>query len=133
MLIERRCLSPNQQGEPCRQAPLLDSDLCFWHDPRYEEEQNRARQLGGFRTRKEQTIQAAYNFGGITSVDDLVRLANITATDALTLENSVPRIRALTGLILAGAKLVELMTIHRRIDLLEQALAGRDGGRRRKR
>ena len=68
MLIKRTCAAVTGQGKPCRQAPLLDGEFCFWHDPEHAQEAAEARRLGGLRRRRERTVSGAYDLEGLESV-----------------------------------------------------------------
>jgi hypothetical protein len=67
-----------------------------------------ARRLGGLRRRRERTVQAIYDFGGLTSIDQLRRVAEIAMLDTLGMETSVARSRTLAYLIQTAAKLIEM-------------------------
>jgi hypothetical protein len=125
MLIKRSCQSRTRAGEPCRQAPMREGDFCFWHDPDSVEEASRARQLGGTRRRREGAVGGAYDFEGLETVPQLRRLLQIAAIDALSLENSVARVRAITALVQTASRLMETGELEARIEALEAALEPR--------
>src|SRR5688572_32311182 len=106
MRTSRQCEGTNASGQACNQAPLRDSHLCFWHDPEQAEEAAQARRLGGVRRRRESVVQGTYELDGLSTAADLQRLLMVTAVDALALENSVGRVRALTAIVLAGARVL---------------------------
>ena len=124
MLI-RGCLGVNQHGERCRQAPLRSGDHCFWHDPDHASEAAEARRLGGMRRRREGTLAGAYELDGLGSVGDLRRVLEIAAYDALGLDNSVARVRALTAIVTVGARLLEVGEFEERLSALESAVRPR--------
>ena len=103
----RTCRATNASGEPCRQAPLRDGRYCFWHEPENEAAAAEARRLGRARRKREATIGGAFEIEGLATVADLRRLLMVAATDALGLDNSIARVRALTSLVQVGAKLLE--------------------------
>jgi hypothetical protein len=102
-------------------APQTDSPYCWAHDPANAEAAAEARKLGGIRRRREGTVAGAFAFEGLTNVSQLRRLLEIAAFDALSLENSVARVRAIIALVLAGAKLLETGELEERIATLEAA------------
>jgi len=80
--------------------------------------------MGGLRRRREGTIGGAYDFAGLTSVAEIQRLLEIATVDALALDNSVPRIRALIAVALAAAKLLETGELQEQLKVLNQAVLG---------
>ncbi len=47
--MARTCRAETGKGEPCRQAPLQESEFCFWHSPDHTTEAAEARRLGAYR------------------------------------------------------------------------------------
>jgi hypothetical protein len=125
LMAERLCAAQTKQGEPCRQAPLRDAGFCFWHDPEHTQEAAEARRLGGLRRRKERTLAAAYDLGGLEGVGGPRRLLEIAAMDLITLNNSVPRNRALISAVGALLELLKTGDLEERLQALEAILAPR--------
>ncbi len=121
----RTCGATNAEKRPCKQPPLLDADYCFWHDPAHAEEATEARRLGGQRRRRERIVSGAFEFQGLASVTDLRRILEIATTDALGLENSVARVRALTAIVTVGSKLLETGELEARLEALESVMEPR--------
>jgi hypothetical protein len=86
------------------------------------EEGAAAQRLGGTRRRRERTIAAAYDFTGLGSIDAIRRILEVATTDALSLENSIARVRALISAALAAAKLLETGELEARLAVLELAV-----------
>jgi len=105
MVGGRSCREQNARGEPCNATVLRGEAVCFWHSPDHAQEATEARRLGGLRRRREGTLHGAYDFDGLGTVADLRRLLEIAALDALSLDNSVARVRALTAIVQVGARL----------------------------
>jgi hypothetical protein len=124
-LLARTCVFIKQSGERCRQAPLRDKALCFWHDPDHEVEASDARRLGGQRRKREGTLEGAYELEALDSVGGLRRVLEVVMFDAVTLENSVARGRLLVAVVLAGAKLLEVGELEERLTSVEAALGPR--------
>jgi hypothetical protein len=124
-MATRTCGARNGDNQPCKQSPLVDKEFCFWHDPGHAEEANEARRLGGQRRRRERIVQGAFEFVGLATVDDLRRVLEIATTDALGLENSVARVRALTAIVTVGSKLLETGEFEERLAQLESVLEPR--------
>lgn len=122
-LLPRRCQALASDGAPCRAAPMRDAAYCFWHDPEREEDATEARRLGGLRRRREKALSGAFAFGGLATIEDSRRLLEIAMLDALGLENSIARVRALIAGSLAAARLVELGDHEARLAALEAAMA----------
>ena len=133
MLMARTCKAQNESGEPCGQAPLQGSDYCFWHSPEHGQEAAEARRLGGLRRRRESITAGAYDFEGLGSIEEVRRLVEVAALDALGLENSVARVRVLAYLAVVAAKLLELGEVEERLEALEQMLGPRLEKRARRR
>lgn len=123
---ERACRGVNEQGGPCRQAPLQRGQYCFWHDPEHAAEARDARRLGGLRRRREGTLAGAYDLEGLASIPHIRRLLEVAGYDLLGLENSVGRARALVSVALAAAKLLETGELEERLAALEGAVHGRE-------
>jgi len=101
---------------------MRDESFCFWHSPAHEEDAAEARRLGGLRRRREKTVQGAYDFTGLGSVEAIRRILEIAIVDALGLENSVARARVLIAGAQAATKLLETGELEARIAALEAAL-----------
>jgi hypothetical protein len=129
----RSCTGITEGGSACRQAPLSDSDYCFWHSPEHAQEAAEARRLGGLRRRREGTLSGAYDFVGLGSITDLRRLLEIAALDALGLENSIARARAITAIVQVGARLLEVGEFEERLEALEGVVQPRPQSAARRR
>jgi hypothetical protein len=123
--IRPSCREHNAAGEPCRATPLHDQDLCFWHSPEHATEATEARRLGGLRRRREGALSGAYEIESLASTPDLRRLLEVAAFDALGLENSVARVRAITAIVQVGARLLETGEIEERVAALEATVRSR--------
>lgn len=123
--MTRTCSGTAETGERCRQAPLRGKSFCFWHDPDSTEEAEQARRLGGQRLRRDKTVEGAYDLEGLNSVPHIRRVIEIAIVDALSLENSIARVRALMAGALAAAKLLEVGELEERLEAVEAALTPR--------
>ena len=124
-MLRRICRGNKQDGDPCRQAPLRDSDFCFWHDPDHVEEAEKARTLGGQRRRREKITEGAYDLEGLDTVTGIRRVLEVALLDLMSMENSVARSRTLISGALAAAKLLEVGEQEERLQALEAALGPR--------
>jgi hypothetical protein len=122
MVIKRRCAYAKTDGQACAMAPLRDRPYCFAHDPERAAEAAEARRLGGLRRRKEGTIAVAYDLPGLDSVDGIRRLLEIVSTDGLSMENGVPRLRALISTAVAATNLLKVGEFEDRLAALEAAV-----------
>src|SRR3990170_4934594 len=95
MLVSRTCKQRTDRGDACRAAPLRGGDYCVFHDPEHAEVVQEARRVGGQRRKKEAAVATAYDFEGLTTIQDIRRLVEVAAFDALSLDNNLGRIRAL--------------------------------------
>jgi hypothetical protein len=118
----RACKALKEDGGRCQSPPLLDGDFCLMHDPEHAEEVQEARRLGGLRRRKEKITSGAYEFEGLGSVNQVRRLLEIAALDALGLENSIARSRTLAYLAQVSVKLLEVGELEERVRELESVL-----------
>ena len=131
-LSTRGCQARKETGEPCRQAPLRDSEFCFWHSPEHAEAAAEARRLGGLRRRKEKTVASAYDIEGLDDIPKIRRLLEIAVFDTLALENSVARSRTLAYLAQVALKTLEVGEFETRLEALEATMGPRPRtGRRR--
>ncbi len=122
VMTARACSALNQNQQQCGQAPILDSDFCFWHSPDHAEEAAEARRLGGLRRRKERTVAGAYDFEGLETVDQIRRLVEVAAVDTLSLENSLARSRTLAYLAQVSVNLIEKGNLDERLRALEDSV-----------
>ncbi len=132
-MVKSTCSAITTGGQQCGAAPLRESAFCLWHDPEHADVVAEARKVGGGRKRKEATIAVAYDFEGLGSVTQIRRLVEVAAIDALSLENTVGRARALAYLAHTAAKLLEAGELEQRLERIEQTLEPRlaeRGGRR---
>src|SRR3569833_4710012 len=125
MVTKRRCQARLPNGRPCRMPPLVDSEACWAHDPANADAAAEARRLVGLRRRREGALRGAYDFEGLTSVDEIRRLLEIATLDTLGLENSIGRARTLIAAAQAAAKLLETGELEERIATLEAAVLRR--------
>jgi len=102
--------------------PLKDANSCFMHSPEHALEVQEARQLGGYRRKREAALSAEYDFYGLSSVADIRRLLEVAVTDTLALENSLSRNRTLGYLAQLALKALEAHELTERIAILEQAV-----------
>lgn len=121
----RACEGIADGGDRCRARPMRDVPYCFWHSPEHAQEAAEARRLGGLRRRREGTLAGAYDFEGLASTAHLRRLLEIAALDALGLDNSIARVRALTAIVQVGARLLEVSELEARVAQLEEAMGPR--------
>ena len=124
-LSTRGCQARKETGEPCRQAPLRDSEFCFWHSPEHAEAAAEARRLGGLRRRKEKTVASAYDIEGLDDIPKIRRLLEIAVFDTLALENSVARSRTLAYLAQVALKTLEVGEFEARLEALEATMGPR--------
>ena len=126
MVGERGCQFVMPDGRRCRSPALRGEEFCLFHSPAHQEEADEARRLGGLRRRKEKTLAGAYEFAGLARVPDIRRLLEIATLDALALENSVARVRALTYICQTGLRCLEVGELEERLAFLEAALRSRE-------
>ena len=128
MVIRRQCTFKFPSGEPCRMAPLKDSQFCWSHSPEHAQEAQEARKLGGLRRKREATVAVAFDLDGLDTTTGIRRLIEIATTDTLGLDNSIPRNRALGYLAGMAQRNLEIGDMEERISSLEQAVSGRQAG-----
>src|SRR5688572_17212189 len=133
-MTARICRARNARGDPCGGTPMRDSEFCVFHDPDHTEVVQEARRAGGQRRKQEATLATAYDFQGLTTIADIRRLIEVAAFDALGLDNSINRVRALGYLAQVATTLMEKAEIEERLQAVEAALGPRiipSQGRRR--
>jgi len=124
-MVGRACSYQMPDGSACRATPLRDQPFCFWHSPETSEELTEARRMGGLHRRKKRTVVTIYGFGGLRSIEDNQALLETIAVETLGLENSIARNRALTAIVVTGAKLIELGDLASRIAAIEATFGPR--------
>jgi hypothetical protein len=125
MVVPRTCQALNDKGERCRASPLRESEFCVFHDPEHADAVQEARRLGGLRRRKEATVAVAYDFEGLESIRQIRRMVEVAALDALGLENSLARVRALGYLAQVATMLLEKGEHEERLEAIESVLGPR--------
>ena len=113
------------KGDPCRAMPMRESDFCVFHDPEHAEVVAQARSAGGQRRKREATLAMAYDFQGLTSIQEIRRLVEVAAFDALGLNNDLGRVRALGYLAQVATTLLEKGETDERLSAVETALGSR--------
>jgi len=111
---------------------MRESDFCVFHDPEHAEVVQEARRAGGQRRKREATLATAYDFQGLTSVDEIRRLVEVAAYDALGLDNDIGRVRALGYLAQIAVTLLEKGEMEERLTAVEAALGPRLVSHRRR-
>lgn len=124
-MAKRACNAVNEDGGRCQAPPLQDGDFCLMHSPEHAADVAEARRLGGLRRRREKTVAVAYDLEGLGTVDQIRRLIEIAALDALGLENSVARSRTLAYLAQVALKALEISDFADRVAALEAAVGPR--------
>lgn len=124
-MVTRTCTVLRADGRPCGATPQRDRPICFVHDPERAGDAADARRLGGLRRRRERTVADAYELVGLDSVDGIRRVIEIGVFDALSLESSIPRTRALISAAGAAARLLETADFEERLRYLEAAQPAR--------
>src|ERR1035437_5655846 len=121
-MVGRACSFEMPDGRACRAAPLRGESFCFWHSPDTADDLAEARRMGGLHRRKKRTVAAIYGFGGLRSIEDHQALLETVVIETMTLENSIARNNAVTRMILAGSKLIELSDLATRVAAIEATL-----------
>lgn len=121
----RQCAFHSLGGEPCRAAPLRDSQFCLMHSPEHASEVQEARRLGGLRRKREATLYGAYDFEPLDTVGGIRRLIEVAVMDTLGMENSISRSRTLAYLAQVALRTLEVGDLEERIIALEQAVRGK--------
>ena len=124
-MTTKTCKAHNARGEACRGTVMRESDFCVFHDPEHAEVVQEARRAGGQRRRREATLATAYDFQGLTSVQEIRRLVEVAAFDALGLDNNINRVRALGYLAQVAATLLEKGELEQRLTDIEASLGPR--------
>ena len=124
MANPRKCHALNTQGRPCGAPPLVEGDLCFWHDPATQEAAAEAQRLGGQRRKREGAIQGAFELEGVKTGADLRRVLEVALMDTLEQENSVARTRALAYVVSVMGRLKETIDLEARLRALEVGVQG---------
>jgi hypothetical protein len=130
--LESHCKALNEKGQPCQTPPSIGDDLCFWHNPKYENQAAEARRAGGANHAREQTLKAVFAILGVKTIEDLQRVVDIATVGLLTLDNSVARNRALLNVATTGARLIEVGELAAKIEALGSVLEPRMPGDQKK-
>ena len=120
MSTERPCIFRLSSGRQCKAAALKDSEFCWVHSPERAKEVQEARRLGGLRRKREVTISSAYQFESLDTVDGIRRIVLIALLDALSMENSMSRVRTLAYLAQVALHMLEVGDIEERVAAREE-------------
>lgn len=129
MVVRRQCAFHSPSGEPCRAAPLHDSQFCWVHSPEHAQEAQEARRLGGQRRKREVTLLGAYELEAVNTTSGIQRVLEIATLETLAMENSIPRNRTLGYLMQVELKAMEASDTEERLAALEKAVHGKQIGR----
>ncbi len=112
-------------GGRCHATPMRGVAYCFFHNPGTTEEAAEARRLGGVRRRREGTLAGVYDLDSVCTLIGLRRILEVAAYEALALDGSVAKVRALTTIVQVGARLLETSDLEVRLAALEAAIRPR--------
>ena len=73
-------------------------------------------------------MAGAYDFAGLRDLDQLWRVLEIALIDALALDNSIARVRALAYLVQVGLGLMDKTEFEARLAVLEAAVKAKAAG-----
>lgn len=97
-------------------AALKGQRQCFTHSPSTRGARTVARRRGG-----RNTVRAAVKVG-LRSIEDLQAVLEQEAGEVLKLSRSLRRASVVTRMLGEGRKLIEVSSIERRLDMIEQRL-----------
>ena len=125
----RGCRALTAAGKPCQAPPLRDDEYCRMHsrDPEHAQAVAEARRLGGQRRRRDVTISTVYDFEGLRSVEQIMRVVEIGVLGALALENSLSRSRTLAYLAQVALHAIEVgerLAVGPQVDVVERRYVG---------
>ena len=121
-MVGRACTESKLDGSPCRATLMRDKPACFWHSPETVDELAEARRTGGFHRRKKRTVATLYGFSGLRTIEDHQDLLETVVIETMALENSISRNSAVTRMLQAGTKLLELGDLAARLAAVEAIL-----------
>lgn len=119
------CAATTKDGRPCPNN-AGEGGFCFTHDPAKAADRAAARRRGGKRRRVNHVADAGTVPAAVRDTGDVLRLLDYTLGEAVALENSVQRTRALTAMAAAYLDVFRVGELEQRLDALEQRLADRD-------
>ena len=125
LMAERTCEGVNEAGQPCRQAPLRDETLCFWHSPTTADAAAEARRAGGLNKRREHALATVYQFEGLGSIDQIRRLFDLAGFEAPALPAGANKCRILGQVGLAALKALGVGEHEERLQDVEAVLGAR--------
>ena len=100
----------------------MDGDYCRMHSPEHAQAVAESRRLGGLRRKREATLAGAYDFHGLGSVSDIIRLLEVVAFDTLGMDSSASKSRILISVSLAALKALEAGDHEQRLSMLEATM-----------
>src|SRR5574341_33272 len=116
-----RCKANTKNGEPCGAYALADSDYCYMHDTARGADRAAARKLGGLHRR------VNHGWGDISALPkqirtltDVLALLDYVLAEAIPLENSIARTRALIALAAEFTNAIRGGDIEARLQALEE-------------
>ncbi|MEX2376101.1 MAG: hypothetical protein WD942_11040, partial [Dehalococcoidia bacterium] len=95
---------------------------------KHREEAAEARRQGGMHRKTEVAVAHIFDFQGLASQDEVVRLLTIAISESLLLPNSVQRNKALIQAASVARQVREVIDVERRLLAIEAVLRIGNGG-----
>ena len=115
------CSYITRRGNRCRAQPLAGESWCGLHHPDNQARVAAGRKVGGSRRKRSTTNPASPMSLG--SVDDVRAVLELALVDALSLEPSAGRVRAVVSVASEAARLLERHDMESRLAEIEEAIA----------
>jgi hypothetical protein len=125
LVASRACKATTNAGRQCAAPPLRDGDFCRLHDLDLAEVVQEARRLGGIRRKRETTLAVAYEFDGLRTIDDIQRFVEVAGYDAIGLDPSVNKVRAMGYIAQVAMSLLKEGELQDVVDAIEGVLIPR--------
>lgn len=119
--MKSQCKAKTKRGTRCPN-PAGPSGYCFSHDPAQSKARAAAHKRGGQNRHRRSTADISKVPAEIRDVPGVLALLDVAARDALALDLSTGRVKALCGVALAFLKAFEVGEFEQRLELIERAL-----------
>lgn len=124
------CNYITRSGGRCRAQALGGESWCSLHHPRNQDRIAAGRRQGGARRRRSTTTPA--DPMPLDSAENVRAVLEVALTDALNLDPSVGRVRAVVSVAAEAARLLERHDLEQRLSELEAAIAAQLPARARR-
>lgn len=115
-----KCQGKTKSGQACKMPAIKGDRYCFTHSATTRKAQAAARKLGGYNSSTPHAGNPVTIPADITTIETAAPIVRYVLDELLTMDNSIPRARALLACFDSFVKAFEIGELEKRIQALEQ-------------